>query len=206
MKDKPWFPIAYMFVVTACFSSVLIGFAKLTEDRVRANEQLMFERAVLEAFPDDIEVPPTAQINQRFNELFEKPDDAAGAYIYLKDGQPAGYAVPVAGKGFWAPIRGIVGVSKDLTTVLGISFYDQNETPGLGARITETDFREQFEGLTVGKIEKPIGVRPPSVSLSDNEVHAISGATQTCVRLEVLINEDLSAWLKAMNGGGGSRR
>jgi Na+-transporting NADH:ubiquinone oxidoreductase subunit C len=201
MKDKAWFPVAYMFIVTACFSTVLMGFSRVTRDRVRANEQIMFERAVLEAFPE-INVPPSAQIHALFNELFEQSDDAAGAYAYRKAGQIAGYAVPGEGKGFWAPIRGIVGVSKDLTTILGISFYDQNETPGLGARITEPDFRAQFEGLTVGKIEKPIGIRPPSVSPADNEVHAISGATQTCVRLEGLINEDLSAWLEAINGRG----
>ncbi len=201
MKDKPWFAVAYMFVITVFFSTVLIGFARLTQDRVIANEQVMFERAVLESFPE-IDVPPTPQVNQRFSELFKKSDDAAGAFVYLKDGQIAGYAVPLEGKGFWAPIRGVVGVSKDLTTILGISFYDQNETPGLGARITEADFRAQFEGLTVGKIERPIGIRPPSVSPANNEVHAISGATQTCVRLEVLINEDLSAWLEAMNGRG----
>lgn len=198
MKGKPWFPIAYMFVVTAAFSTVLIGFAKLTEDRVQANEQVMFERAVLEAFPE-IDVPPTAQINQRFTELFEISETAAGAYVYRKDGQLAGYAVPVSGKGFWAPIRGVVGVSKDLTTITGISFYDQNETPGLGARITESDFREQFEGLTVGPIDKPIGIRPASVTPAEYEVHAIAGATQTCVRLEVLINDALSAWLKEMS-------
>jgi Na+-transporting NADH:ubiquinone oxidoreductase subunit C len=204
MKKKLWFPVLYMFVITVCFSSVLIGFSRLTRERVLANEQLLFERAVLEVFPDDIEVPPGPQVHQRFNELFEESQEAGKAYLFRKDGQLVGYAVPVSGKGFWAPIRGVIGVSKDLTTITGISFYDQNETPGLGARITEEDFRQQFEGLAVGKIEKPLGVRPPTVSLSDHEVHAISGATQTCVRLEVLINEDLSAWLRAMQEGGGN--
>ena len=37
--------------------------------------------------------------------------------------------------GIWAPIRGVVGVSSDLKTVL--IAYEQNETPGLGARIAE---------------------------------------------------------------------
>lgn len=198
MKDKLWFPVAYMFAVTACFSSVLIGFSRLTRDRVEANERVMFERAVLQAFPE-IQVPPTPQINERFAELFEMTDAAAGAYVYRKDGQIAGYAVPVAGQGFWAPIRGIVGVSEDMTTIKGIAFYEQAETPGLGARITEQDFREQFEGLTIGEPQRPIGIRPTTVTLDENEVHAITGATQTCVRLERLINEDLSDWLAAMN-------
>ena len=197
MKDKPWFPVAYMFVITACFSSVLIGFSRLTRPRVLANEALAFERAVLEVFAD-IDVPPTPQIHERFTELFEKTDTAGGAYVYRKDGRIASYAVPVAGQGFWAPIRGVVGVSADLKTITGISFYDQTETPGLGARIVESSFREQFEGLRIGSRPRPIGIRPVSVTPADHEVHAITGATQTCVRLEKLINDDLSAWLEAM--------
>lgn len=204
MKDKPWFAVVYMFVITACFSSVLIGFSRLTRDRVLANEQLMFERAMLEVFPE-ITVPPTPQVHGLFNELFEKSDDAAGAYVYRKDGEVVGYAVPVAGKGFWAAIRGVLGVSKDLTTITGISFYDQTETPGLGARIVEAEFRGQFAGLTVGPIDRPVGIRPTSVTPGASEVHAITGATQTCVRLEVLINDGLSAWLKAMKAKEGGR-
>ena len=38
-----------------------------------------------------------------------------------------------------------------------------------------------------------------------SEVHAITGATQTCVRLEVLINEGLSAWLTAMKAREGGQ-
>lgn len=204
MKDKPWFAVVYMFVMTACLSSVLIGFSRLTRDRVLANEQLMLQRAVLEVFPD-IDLPATPQIHATFSELFEKSDDAAGAYVYRRDGQIKGYAVLVEGKGFWAAIRGVVGVSQDLKTLTGISFYEQTETPGLGARIVEPEFRGQFEGLTIGKLDKPIGIRPASVELGKSEVHAITGATQTCVRLEVLINEGLSAWLAATQEKGGGQ-
>lgn len=204
MKDKPWFAVVYMFVITAAFSSVLIGFAQMTRPRVLANEQLAFERAVLEAFPE-ITVPPSPQIHAMFKALFEKSEEANGAYVYRKEGRLMGYAVPVSGKGFWDAIDGVVGVSADLTAITGIAFYDQNETPGLGARIVEPDFRGQFEGLRMGVIETPIRIRPVSETLRDNEVHALTGATQTCVRLEVLINQDLSAWLSAMHKQGGGQ-
>jgi Na(+)-translocating NADH:ubiquinone oxidoreductase C subunit len=197
MKDKPWFAVVYMFVITACFSSVLIGFSRLTRERVLANEQLALERAVLEAFPE-IKISSSLDVHRLFTELFEKSDAAAGAFVYRKEGRPAGYAVPVSGKGFWARIQGIVGVSKDFKTITGISFYEQSETPGLGARIIEDDFRGQFEGLTIGPVERPVGIRPVTETLSGGQVHAITGATQTCVRLETLINEDLAVWLAAM--------
>lgn len=197
MRDKPWFAVVYMFVITACFSSVLIGFSRLTRDRVLANEQLALERAVLEVFPE-IEVSSGPDVHRLFTELFEKTDAAAGAFVYRKDSQTVGYAVPVSGKGFWARIQGIVGVSNDFKTITGISFYEQSETPGLGARIIEDDFRGQFEGLTLGPLERPVGIRPVTETLSGGQVHAITGATQTCIRLETLINEDLAVWLAAM--------
>ena len=49
MKDKPFYPVVYMFIVTAFFSSIVIGFARFTQDRVDANKQIAFERAVLQA-------------------------------------------------------------------------------------------------------------------------------------------------------------
>jgi Na+-transporting NADH:ubiquinone oxidoreductase subunit C len=119
--------------------------------------------------------------------------------VYVKDGATAGYALPVEGKGFWAAIRGIVGIAPDRRTILGLAFYEQNETPGLGARITEPFFSDQFKNLTIGQEGMPVELRPAGSVLSAGQVHAISGATQTCMRLETLLNEDLQDWLKAMS-------
>ena len=33
MREKKWFPIGYMFVVTAFFSAIIIGFAEVTRAR-----------------------------------------------------------------------------------------------------------------------------------------------------------------------------
>ncbi len=198
MRDKPWFAVVYMFCVTAFFSFIIIGFAQVTKDRVKANEQLAFERAVLEVF-DLAEGKAPPQIHQTFVDEIRKEDD--GAYYVRLDGEAvAGYAVVVRGKGFWAQIEGVIGVAADKRTITGIAFYEQNETPGLGAEIIRPAFGNQFEGLRLGPIEKPIGIMPFGAELADNEVHAISGATQTCTRLEKLINDDLTKWLAARAG------
>ena len=196
MKDKPYFAVVYMFVITAFFSSILILFARVTRGRVEINEQIAFEKAVLMAFPD-IEAKTNTEIHDTFTENFQ---EAAIGYVYMKDNQIAGYAVPVEGQGFWAPIKGVVGIAPDKKTITGIAFYEQSETPGLGARIVEPDFRGKFEGLSLGDTLKPIGIRQAGAELKNNEVHAISGATQTCVRLEKLMNDDLTKWLQEQEG------
>ena len=198
MKTKPYFAVVYMFIVTAVFSSILIGFSRLTRGKVEANQKLAFERAVLEVFPD-IEAQTNKEVHAIFTEKF-KPSEELGSWLYYENDQLAGYAVAVEGKGFWASIKGIVGVATDQQTITGLSFYEQSETPGLGARIVEPEFREQFVGKKIHADDSPISFKSESAGdeLKDNQVHSITGATQTCVRLEKLINDGLVEWQKAM--------
>jgi Na+-transporting NADH:ubiquinone oxidoreductase subunit C len=188
-----------MFAVTAAFSSVVLGFSRLTLDRVKANRRLAFEKAVLEALP--IDLPPDAS-NQNLHALFVKnvePSDDYDADVYrlVRDGRTAAYALPFAGRGFWDEIRGVVGVGSDRHTITGVAFHKQNETPGLGAEITEPRFRGQFE---TGK-KRIAASGPPLVFVSEeteaagaSEINALTGATQTTTRLERILNERLRAW------------
>lgn len=197
MKKGASFAVIFMFLITAFCSALLISLSKGTSGRVEANQQLAFEKAVLAVFPE-ITYQTDQEAHRIFKEHFEKSPQAEGVYVYRRDGAVAGYALTVSGKGFWAPISGIVGIAPDGRTMTGIAFYDQSETPGLGARIIEPEFTRQFEGLVLGPPSQPVDMRPPGTPLSEGQVHAISGATQTCVRLEKIINEDVSAWLKTM--------
>jgi Na+-transporting NADH:ubiquinone oxidoreductase subunit C len=194
MTQKRWYAVVYMFGVTAFFSSMIIGLARVTAERVHANEQLALERAVLTAL-GQAQGKTNAEIHRMFVEEFE-PMPGDNSFKWVKDGTVVGYAVGIAGKGFWAPIAGIIGLKPDRRTVTGIAFYEQNETPGLGAEITKPAFRRQFEGLELAPGPQPISIRPYGAQLDKYAVHAISGATQTCMRLEVLINEDLRQWLE----------
>jgi Na+-transporting NADH:ubiquinone oxidoreductase subunit C len=196
MREKRWFPILYMFVVSACFSSVVIGFTAATRQRVEANEKLAFERAVVSVLPDMYEPGLSGvEVHQRFTEQVTEPSEGtAGAYTLQRGGQIVAYALPISGQGFWAPIKGIIGIEADRQTVTGIAFYEQNETPGLGAEITEPVFREQFENLALSPEGKPINMERPGAELESGEVHAVTGATQTSVRVEKIINTAVQAW------------
>lgn len=200
MREKPWFAVVYMFCVTAFFSFIVIAFAQLTRERVEANRQLAFEKAVLEAFYL-AEGKSSVELHEAFLERIRAADDRT--YELVDNGKAVAIAVPIEGKGFWAPIKGVVAVTADRKGIVGIAFHEQSETPGLGAEITKPAFRDRFKGLQVGPAEKPIGIKPFGSELSQNEVEAISGATQTCTRLETLINEGLGKWLGAAERGDG---
>lgn len=197
MKDKPWFAVVYMFVTTAFFSSILIGFSRLTRSRVEANAQLNFERAVVQAFPE-IRYQNDSQIHRIFTQQFKK-DSGTGAFRFFKDGHLAGYAVPFSGQGFWDKIEGVIGIAADKQTITGIAFYQQNETPGLGARIEEEEFRSQFAGKTIGDGPNFFEIVPSAQPLGLHSVHAVTGATQTSDRLQTLLNANIRIWLDAVS-------
>ena len=48
------------------------------------------------------------------------------------------------GRGLWGPIKGLVALGPDLKTLESITIIAQEETPGLGGRISETKFLDQF--------------------------------------------------------------
>lgn len=207
MREKRWFPILYMFLVTAFFSSVVIGFTNLTRRRVEANAELAFERAVVAVLPQLHEPGLSAlEVHRRFTEQVTEPNPTSGgAYTFQRNGRIAGYALPIAGQGFWAPIKGIIGIAADRKTVTGIAIYEQNETPGLGGEVAQPPFQEQFQGKTLSAGEKAIGFRRPGEDLDNNEVHAVTGATQTSVRLEGIINASLKTWQSQVGQKGAAR-
>lgn len=111
--------------------------------------------------------------------------------------KPDGYVIPVNGMGLWDAIYGYLAIKPDGNTVIGISWYDQKETPGLGAIIAEADWQKQFPGkhifqegpdgktdfktaplgITVvkGKVNEVLGTSPKALSAVDG----MAGATLT---------------------------
>lgn len=114
-----------------------------------------------------------------------------------KDRKPVGYVIPVNGYGLWDAIYGYIAVKTDGDTVIGISWYDQKETPGLGANISEDDWQKQFGGKKIfqpgpsGKTDfktAPLGITVVKGNVADvlgnspkasSAVDGMAGATLT---------------------------
>jgi Na+-transporting NADH:ubiquinone oxidoreductase subunit C len=196
MMNRKIYPVVYMFVITAFFSSLLIGFAKYTRPRVEINKSTAKEAAVLKVL-GLYEDASSSEIHRIFQQRVRPDPAATGSYVVESDGQIQTYAVEIQGKGFWAPIKGFIGVAADRQQIVGLAFYEQAETPGLGARITEPEFRSQFAkeaNLKIAAAGTPFEIIPPGTPRGTNQCHAISGATQTSVRLETIINDSIKRW------------
>lgn len=108
-----------------------------------------------------------------------------------------GFVIPVSGFGLWAPIYGYIALEPNGDKVIGTTWYEMGETPGLGANITEAWWQNQFFGKMIfhmpasgkpdyksadigiivvkGKVSDVYGSSPKAKSAVDG----ISGATLT---------------------------
>ncbi len=107
-------------------------------------------------------------------------------FIGKKEGKEF-YIVPMRGNGLWDAIWGYVSLDKDFKAIQGAFFDHKAETPGLGANIKESYFRDDFIGESIvdasgnykGITVKKGNADPKNNDKTDNEVDALAGATIT---------------------------
>lgn len=195
--------IFYMFLITLFFASLVSAVKHFNERKIELNQTVKLQRIILKVLK--IPVKEGASDVDLF-ELFklrvkEIQVEKKSLYVgYKQDGRTIqGYALPVGGPGFWGPIKGMIGVDPEAKKILGIAFYQHNETPGLGGRITEDWFSGQFKGLSLFPIEGNQNIfylTPEGTGKTPNELDAITGATNTSSAVEEFLNQELDFFLK----------
>ncbi len=106
--------------------------------------------------------------------------DHAPVHILRQAGKVKLLIVPGYAAGYKSTIRAYVALEGDLNTIAAVSVYDQEETPGLGTRITEAAWLDLWAGRQVadetGAIRIEV-VRGPTTNTF--EVDGITGATRS---------------------------
>lgn len=105
-------------------------------------------------------------------------------------------AFKFTGMGFQGTISGLIALGPELETVEGLVILEQQETPGLGGRIVEEAFLNQFRGLALSPqiVVLPTGVE----AVAPHEVEGITGATMTSKALETMLRENIREILKKL--------
>jgi Na+-transporting NADH:ubiquinone oxidoreductase subunit C len=191
MKDKAWFNLVFMLVCTAIFTGILSGAYVYSRPLIQANKRLNEINAQLNALGIAV---PAGMSSTDLEAYYEQSIDVKNingqdVYQYEADDGSIKYAVPFEGAGLWGDITGIIAMEQDLRTLVGMDFISQNETPGLGGRIEEDWFKEQFRGISL--YEDGDFIRFSTVS-SEGQVDAITGATATSNAVLDILNESIS--------------
>lgn len=195
MKKTFWYPIVFMSLLTAIFTFVLAFLEVSTADKVAENQRYDLQTKILYVFDIPVEDTSVDAVDRLFSDKITEDGDE---FIYMEGDSIEGYAFPVAGSGLWGGIVGYVGISEDYSTLLGLTFITQSETPGLGGRIEEEEFLSQFRNLDVADAtEGNYVVYNPSPG---GNVDAIAGATLTSKSVANFMNVDIHKFITERKG------
>lgn len=185
----------FTFVVCILFVVILAVANQVTIARVNTNKKLESQVAVLKAFGLADSSTPAGEIDSKYSQFItEKTMDKATAYIATIDGQPY-VAVQLTMPGLWGPITAVLATDPKGTVVRGFEVVDQQETPGLGGRISEPWFSDQFrekQTLPDGTIAFAQGSGKGNFDPANGTVDAVTGASRTSDFVSALVNRELA--------------
>ena len=132
-------------------------------------------------------------------ELQEKDDKTI--YVATVDGATK-YVLPVKGRGLWGGLWGYISINEDKQTVFGTYFDHESETAGLGARIKERWFQEQFNGkpiFTDNPQQVALTVVKKGASKTETEIDGVTGATLTSNGVAGMVTDGLQQYIEFLN-------
>lgn len=144
--------------------SAALGFVyNLTKDPIAKAAKAKEVNAVKEVLPE-FDNDPTTEVKVIDNLTF---------YPATKDGQPVGCAVRTfTDKGYAGRFDLMVGFLPD-GKINNIVILEQKETPGLGTKMKEPKFKNQFNSIDIGSLQN----KELKVKKDGGTVDAISAAT-----------------------------
>ena len=145
------YPVVFLTVVVLASVAALTLIDGITRDRIIEAQKDEVQEMLATLFPE--------------MDAYEF-DEASGIYTILAGGA-IGHAVMARATGYGGPIDILVGLEPS-NRLRGIRVISQQETPGLGAKIVEASFLDQFAGLALEEL---------TLSSVGGEVDAITGAT-----------------------------
>jgi len=192
MKDKIMM-LVFVLVLGTILTGILVAVNYYTTPVISRNEQREIQAGILQA----LGIPfGEEEVQQVFAGSVQARQAGAKTYYVAEGG--AGIAFAYAGSGLWGPINGIVALNADLKTLKGVTILHQEETPGLGSRITEAAYLDTFRGkdFTSG-----LKLTPPGKAKAANEIDAITGATLSPKAFLQILNANLAASVPAIREG-----
>lgn len=157
-KNNSMFRIAINLAVTCFISGVIIaGTYAITEPAAEAQRVKAKNDAMKELVKDA--------------DSFKSVDGKDGWYQGIKDGKVIAYVVPASGKGYAGTIEMLAAVTPD-GKAIDFKVLKHAETPGLGDKMVEPKFRNQFADKVPADMDV---VKVPTTK----NIQALTGATIT---------------------------
>lgn len=130
-----------LFFITAISAVVLASVFSLTKEPIAQAKAQKLETAVKNVMPE------FDRLEQKEVPAFDMPDKKLLLNIAYKGDEIVGYAInSYTNKGFSGDINVMVGLLAD-GTINDTYVLEHKETPGLGTKMSDDKFKNQFKGL-----------------------------------------------------------
>ncbi len=172
INNKFWSDIRFMFFLSLICGILLAGSRLAIGEKAELSEKTI--NAIYDILEEEISTP---DLYTKFNTKFKKLS-IGRIKIWQKEDNKNIYACEANGNGMWGEITLVFVIDKSKNSLLGLQVTEQKETAGLGSKITEKEFCNQFNNLY----------------LTNNiKVDAITGATTSSNSVEKLLNKAFKA-------------
>jgi Na+-transporting NADH:ubiquinone oxidoreductase subunit C len=204
-KNSPAYVLGFMVVVSAVCGAAVSFVHFAMKDTLDANTQLARNRTIARAFTLVVEQDRAESYTTALREQVTADTilyEGRSWQRFTRASPPHDIGFIFSGMGFWDAIIGIIVLSSDLSTIRALDIIEQKETPGLGARIEEDLFKGQFSGYSTdwdNASGKPVNFGAEGEADKGQRIDAITGATQTSLSLEKIINNELAAFRRALH-------
>jgi len=197
-KDSLFYTVLVSVVFAFLFVYLLSLAYGATKGKVEENQKLIEARAYLVAA--GIEVDNGMDIEASFNSSFPNFDTESAYQTTTVKGKSV-VVSPFKGNGLWGTITGVIGLTSDLRRIVGFEIVTHVETPGLGGRIDETWFKDQFKGEYAEKgIIVKHGAGGGDTDPDNGQVDGITGASRTSDAIQVIVNNQIDILKKDLGG------
>ena len=173
-----------VLMLALIFGAALAGMHLSVAERIAENK-LQETLSQIPALVPGAEAGAEARIDERI------------VYRALEAEKQIGWVIPATGQGFADKVELLIGVDAGVDTLTGIYVLDQKETPGLGNKIIEAGWREQF----VGKSALEPLIVTKAKTAKDQEIVALTGATISSDTVCDTINATLAELRSALVAG-----
>jgi Na+-transporting NADH:ubiquinone oxidoreductase subunit C len=191
------YTLVYAAVLGTACALVLTFAASFTAPYKKANAEAEEVKNILLAL--NVSMPEKASSEQLLeiykDNVREQQRGSITTYVYTPSGNNDGaIAIRFVGPGLWGSIKGFLALDPEITKIKGITFYEQEETPGLGGEIVKSSFRDKFVGLMIrDEAGNPGIIIKSGGEAAANKVDGISGATMTCDKVQEMLNEAIKS-------------
>ena len=198
-------PVVVLTVITLIAGLALSGVYSMTKDTTDAQKMAANLASFQAVLPEAEKFESNEAMDKAIADLNGEVygSDFGRAYIYEAyqgldgSGDLAGYVIRAASfDGFDGEVALAVGLDAD-GTVKGIDFTTLNETPGMGMRVADPEFKDQFSSKAVSKFT----LNKAGGSTEDDQIDTVSGASTTSGAVVNAVNAALDFFGATVKGG-----